>query len=117
MSHPPQPETMDHSSESLSEEPEDLSSLNDFGDAPLQENQCVYELKISGLHSSQTIGQVKSALETKILKLDSTHLFSQLKEGCLTIPNLNPVQTIYLVKLFINLQRPIALDSKSSLSR
>ena len=43
----PQPETIDNSSESLSEEPEDLSSLNDFGDAPLQENQCVYELKIS----------------------------------------------------------------------
>ena len=90
--------SLESSQESLSEEPEDLSSLNDFGDAPLQENQCVYELKISGIHSAQSLSQVKSILETKILKLDPTHLLSQLKDGHLTIPNLNPIQTIYLVK-------------------
>ena len=94
MNDPSKPETVDHP-ESPSE---DLSSLNDFGDAPLQENQCMYELKISGIHSSQSLSQVKSTLETKTLKLDSANLLSQLKEGCLTIPNLNPIQTIYIVK-------------------
>ena len=81
-----------------------------------RENQCVYELQISGIHSPKLAKQIQNVLETKKLKLDSVSLLSKINENHLTVPNLNPIQIVYLVKRLSDFNVQLHWIQKSQLS-
>ena len=80
------------------EEDPNLSSIADFGNAPLEKNHFVYDLTISHIDSADCMARLKNILTTERLKLDTSQELSKIQDGILVLSSLNAVQTMYIVR-------------------
>ena len=84
-------------SEDITSDPLGVQSFEDSGGAELADGEYLYDIILTQVDSADLKREVMMALSDKRFALEAEDLQKQMREGGLTIQNLNPVKAMLIV--------------------